>query len=37
MADEKKPHISNTRLAIWIVGGVFAVYLIVSGLVGILG
>ena len=35
--DEKKPGISNGRLAIWLVGGAIGLYLVVSGIIGALG
>jgi len=37
MADEKKkPGITDARLALWIVGGAFGIYLVVSGIMGAL-
>jgi hypothetical protein len=34
---DEKPATSSGRIAIWIVGGAVGLYLLVNGLIGILG
>jgi hypothetical protein len=36
-AEKKKREISFTRLAVWVIAGGFGAYLLISGLVGIVG
>lgn len=36
-AEKKKREISITRIAIWLIAGGFGAYLLISGLVGIIG
>ncbi len=35
--DEKKPAVSMNRLALWLVVGGIGVYLLLSGIIGIVG
>lgn len=34
--DEKKPRITDTRIAIWVLGGIVGLYLLVTGIIGAL-